>query len=216
MTPAAQHKSTGLPVLDRLLDQAGTVDFAPGKKVFYPKAPCRNFLWLVEGSIRVYKRAGMRELTLYHIQSDEPCFTSLCSRLYKLPFNAYGIAETPARALAIDREDFEQALGQSNDLACYLLRVLARRLHTVSALVADIAFEPLELRLACYLGYRFARTSDQALKLTHENIARELGISCLVTSRLLKSFERRGCIRLLHGAIEPVAPNKLPKKIRTK
>lgn len=118
------------------------------------------------------------------------------------------------RVLSIDREDLEHALGQSDDLACYLLRVLARRLHTVSALAADIAFEPLELRLACYLGYRFARAPGQPLKLTHENIARELGTTREVASRLLKHFERRGCIRLLRGAIEPVVPPTLIVHLR--
>lgn len=202
---------TGCLTLDRLLQRTETLTFAPGTVVFRPRRPASKFLWITEGSVRVYKHShDEREITLYRVGPHQPCFTSLNSLLYGTPVDVYGVAETAARARAIASSDLAQALEHSPDLARYLLRLLAERLHALTTLTADVAFNKLELRLACYLGHMFERSQGQPLKLTHEEIAHELGTSREVVSRLLKQFEHQGCLRLLRGTIERVSLEGLP------
>jgi CRP/FNR family transcriptional regulator len=119
------------------------------------------------------------------------------------------VAETAVRGLTVAREEFERAIERSPELARYLLRIMTERLHEVTALAAATAFDKLDLRLACHLGRMFERSNNQPLRLTHDDIARELGTSREVISRLLKQFEQQGCIRLARGMIELVAPQDL-------
>ena len=79
----------------------------------------------------------------------------------------------------------------------------------MTALTAAAVFDNLDLRLACFLGRMFERSNNQPLKLTHEDIARELGTSREVISRILKQFEHQGCIRLARGMIDLVALQEL-------
>jgi CRP/FNR family transcriptional regulator len=198
------------PALERLLLQADTIDIPPGTSVFHAPALRATFLWIRSGSVRVYKHsADGREITLYRMGADEPCFVCLNSMILGISTDTHGIAETEVRALAVTRENLEQAIERSPELSNYLLRIMTERLLEMATLAATTAFDKLDLRLACFLGRMFERSNNQPLRATHEDIARELGTSREVVSRILKQFEREGCIRLSRGAIELVAPEGL-------
>lgn len=201
--------------LERLLEKAELVDIPPGKSVFHAPGLCTRFFWILSGTVRVYKHsADGREITLYRMGPNEPCLVCLSNLILGIPNDTHGVAETAVRGLTVAREEFERATGLSPELARYLLRFMTERLHEVTALTAAAVFDKLDLRLACYLGRMFERSNNQPLKLTHEDIARELGTSREVISRILKQFEHQGCIRLARGAIEPIAPQEL--QTRTK
>jgi CRP/FNR family transcriptional regulator, anaerobic regulatory protein len=78
-------------------------------------------------------------------------------------------------------------------------------------LVGQVTFQHLDLRLACLLGQLFGECHDKILPITHQEIACELGTTREVTSRLLKEFERMGCIRLHRGSIELLSPHDLAR-----
>jgi len=52
------------------------------------------------------------------------------------------------------------------------------------------------------LGSLFERNKGKALKITHQEIAFELGTTREVISRILKDFERQNCVTLSRGQIE--------------
>jgi CRP/FNR family transcriptional regulator len=80
--------------------------------------------------------------------------------------------------------------------------------------VEQVAFQRLDLRLACLLGQLFERNKSAAISMTHEDLARELGTTRVVVSRLLKEFERMGCIRLQRGQIELLSSEALERLSR--
>ena len=196
--------------LKQLLDRAETVDIPPGTSVFHAPGLCARFFWILSGTVRVYKHsADGREITLYRMGPNEPCLVCLSNLILGIPNDTHGVAETAVRGLTVAREEFERATGLSPELARYLLRFMTERLHEVTALTAAAVFDNLDLRLACFLGRMFERSNNQPLKLTHEDIARELGTSREVISRILKQFEHQGCIRLARGTIELITPQDL-------
>lgn len=203
-------KVSACAALERLLEKAEPIDIPPGKSVFHAPGLCARFFWILAGTVRVYKHStDGREITLYRMGPNEPCLVCLSNLILGIPNDTHGVAETAVRGLTVAREEFERAIGLSPGLSSYLLRFMTERLHEVTALTAAAVFDKLELRLACHLGRMFERSSNLPLKLTHEDIARELGTSREVISRLLKQFEQQGCIRLARGAIELVAPQAL-------
>lgn len=96
----------------------------------------------------------------------------------------------------------------------FVLTTLSRRLGQMMALVEQVAFRQLDLRLAWLLGRLFGQCSASRLQITHQEIAMELGTSREVVSRMLKEFERMGCIRLGRGEIELLSPDTLSRLTR--
>jgi cAMP-binding proteins - catabolite gene activator and regulatory subunit of cAMP-dependent protein kinases len=65
------------------------------------------------------------------------------------------------------------------------------------ALIGDVAFGRMNVRLARLLLQRQA----EILRVTHQELAVELGTAREVVSRVLKGFERRGLIAAGRGRI---------------
>lgn len=104
---------------------------------------------------------------------------------------------------------FHAAMARSDAFRAFILTDLCRRMRELMQLVGHIAFDPLELRLACLLGQLFGQGNTALLDITHDELARRLGSTRVVTSRLLKDFERMGCIRLQRGRIELLSSESL-------
>jgi CRP/FNR family transcriptional regulator len=71
-------------------------------------------------------------------------------------------------------------------------------------IIENIAFR----RMDCRLAEKLLRLSEdqQAISITHQALAIELGSAREVISRLLKEFEHKGWIRLGRGMISVIDP----------
>ena len=113
--------------------------------------------------------------------------------------------------MVIPAESFHRALSQSEGFRNLILSTLAQRLNGMMQLVERVTFQGLDLRLACLLGQHFRQRNIARLPITHQELAGELGTTREVISRLLKEFERMGCIKLYRGQIELVSPDALAR-----
>lgn len=76
--------------------------------------------------------------------------------------------------------------------------------------VDDVAFRRMDIRVSELL---LARSGGRAgnLRITHQEIADELGSSREVVSRILEDFKSRGLLRLFRGGVEVVNPQAMQR-----
>ncbi len=190
------------PDSDTLFEALDQVRIPAGTRLFQQSERCEHFMWLLEGTIRVYKHSPEgREITLYRVNPGELCVLSLQCLLTDEGFPAEAVAEDGILGLTLSRSDFDSALDDSKEFRRYLLQVLSKRIGDVVQLVSEVTFQRLDLRLACLLGQLFERSGGGALETTHAKLARELGTTREMVSRLLKDLEHQQCIRLSRGKI---------------
>ncbi len=209
-----------LPGLEALLaqpwsdifDTRTTRHIAKGTYLFRESERCTHFMWLLEGSVRVFKHSSSgREITLYRVTPGELCVLSLQCLLEDKGFPAVAVAETELRGLTLSKAEFDRAIDNSSEFRRYLLRTLSRRLGDVVQLVSDVTFHRLELRLTCLLNRLFRESGGAAIQVTHARLAQELGTTREMISRILKELEMRRCIRLQRGEIQLVSAEAFPE-----
>ena len=181
-----------------------------GTHLFRESERCECFMWLLEGTVRVYKhsREG-REITLYRVNPGDLCVLSLQSLLMGSGFPAEAVADTDLLGITLSQTDFDRAVDESRPFRRYLLENLTQRLGDIVQLVSEVTFNRLDLRLACLMGQLFERSNGEPLKTTHAQLARELGTTREMVSRILKEFEKQQCIRLARGEIYLVSSDGL-------
>jgi len=191
------------PLWVETIEQAKAMTVEPDTTLFSGTATCNNFMLILEGTIRIYQTApDGREITLYRVEAGDLCILSLNSLLKKKSFNAIAITESPVKALALSSDNFKNMMNSSQMFREYVVNILTERLCETIYMVQDTAFNHLNMRLACMLGSLFERNKGNALKVTHQEIAFELGTTREVISRILKDFERQNCVTLSRGQIE--------------
>ncbi|MBI3545852.1 MAG: Crp/Fnr family transcriptional regulator [Gammaproteobacteria bacterium] len=211
---------TAFPTLNSITDpawldalQSAKEQTMPAKVVVIHKNdPCRSFLLVTQGIIRVYQSTeGGREHTLYRTQAGEICILTLQNLLAGTDYSAEAVTEEEVKVVSIPAEYFYRALSRSENFRNLILSTLAHRLNSMMQLIEQVTFQGLDLRLACMLGQLFGQRNAASISVTHQDLAAALGTTREVISRLLKGFERMGCIKLRRGEIELLSPEALTR-----
>ena len=185
-----------------IVNLANAITLPADTPLLQPDTPCRQFMLLLKGSVRIYQQTpNDREATLYRIHGGDLCVLSINGLIQKKDFGAFAQTETDILALTFSRELFMEAMAKSAPFREFILLELTNRFNDVLALMEEIVFENLDTRLICLLARLSRESEDDILHITHRELARELGSSREVISRLLKGIEKQGCIELGRGVI---------------
>ena len=177
------------------------VRLAPGDFLFREGDASKEFAAVGVGSIRVFRiGATGREITLYHVRSQQSSLVSMLAALLGRPVIATGQAEVATEAVVLPATELREWVVTSDPMRRYIFETVTRALVDVTTLLEDVAFRTMESRLAALLLQHFA-TAD-VISMRHEDIAAELGTAREVVSRLLENYERRGAINLSRGRVE--------------
>jgi CRP/FNR family transcriptional regulator, anaerobic regulatory protein len=177
------------------------VSLAPGEFLFREGDASTEFAAVGAGSIRVFRvGATGRDITLYHVRSQQSSLVSMLAVLLGRPVIATGQAEVATEAVLLPATSLREWVVSSDPMRRYIFETVTRALVDVTTLLEDLAFRSMESRLAALLLQHFA-TAD-VISMRHEDIAAELGTAREVVSRLLETYEKRGAVSLSRGRVQ--------------
>lgn len=182
-------------------DKAFLAKIPAGRDVFLEGDQVGAIALLVSGVVRVYKIGETgREITLYRFGNGESCILTANAILSQETFPAIATVEKEAEAVMVPAEAFRDWVRRSDSWREFVFDLLSQRLSTVMALVDEIAFRRMDTRLVNFLIERSRMSAS--VRLTHQEIAAELGSSREVISRLLEDFAAEGILLSSRGKIE--------------
>lgn len=194
----------------RLINQAQPYSAPPHTMMQTQPGPYDHFFLLMEGSTRVFQTdENGRELTFFRNYPGDICPHNLHKLFHSTPGNGYVQAETAIHGLQISQRVFNQVLLESESFRTFIFRRLSRSFNDLTASLEESVFSKLDIRLCHLLHKLFTRCGQPTLKITHQQLANELGTTREVISRSLKELEQKGCLKITRGYLTLVAPEKL-------
>jgi len=187
-----------------LMQEAGanTVSVPAGSVIFHDGDVCNTYVLVTSGSIRVQKNdPNGREILLYRVEEGQNCMLTTICVLGKQPYPAEGIAETDVEMLVLSISAFDEMLIKSASFRQCVMRNIGRRIADLMALLEDVAFGRMDVRLAKFL-LKYQQENKGLICCTHKQIAIELGTVREVISRLLKDFERNAWVNLSRNKVQ--------------
>ena len=179
-------------IAERILAESSLVRAPAGSVLFDARQPCRGFPLVLEGSARVSKSTpGGREILLYRVEPGQGCILSGGCLLGDTDYTARAVAESDSVLLSIPPALFQSLMVDAEPFRRFVFGMYGERLADVMALVEEVAFRRLDVRLARLLAAR-----GPVLETTHQKLADELGSVREIVSRLLRGFEERAWVRL--------------------
>ncbi len=190
------------------MQDAKKVTLAESTTVFRDGDPCRSYLLVLRGSVRVQKVSESgKEIVLYRVESGQTCILTTSCLLADDDYLAEAITETEVEAIAIPTASFHDALSHSPEFRKFVFHSYGKRIATLMALVEALAFGRMDARLAHRL--LDIKSTKGEISVTHHELAADLGTAREVISRLLKDLERHGWIKRHRGRIEILVPDAL-------
>ncbi len=182
-----------------------------------------SYLLLMEGKARFQKLSkNGRQITVLRVNGGQSCALATACLLSNSPLPASAITESDIWGGVISKADFLLCLQKSPSFRRFLFSNFANQLHDVMRLIEQLAFEPLDIRIANYL---LANSDEQSVvNKSHQEIADELGTVREVVTREIRTLKNHGWISVARGyitlrnrvALSSLASSKLTPSTNTK
>ena len=180
---------------------ASLVRLPAGSDVFAEGDQVESIALLLSGVVRVYKIGETgREITLYRFGLGESCVLTASAILNRKTFPAIATVEQDGEAVMIPAETFRGWVRRDDLWREFVFDMLSQRLARVMEILDEVAFHRMDARVASLLLTR-SRVRNP-MRITHQEIAAELGSSREVISRVLENFARRSLVRVGRGEVE--------------
>ena len=197
--PILEHADPGL--LREFQQSAFFARIPAGHDVFIEGDPVDAIALLISGVVRVYKIGETgREITLYRFGNGESCILTANAILSQKNFPAVATVEKEAEAVMIPADTFRDWVRRYDLWREFVFELLSQRLSAVMAIIEEVAFRRMDVRVAALLTERGRKSG--LIHVTHQEIAAELGSSREVISRILEDFSAQGMVEVSRGSIK--------------
>ena len=173
-----------------------------GQHICLEGSACEHLAFVMTGTARIYKVGETgREITLYRLDAGECCILTLACILSRKRFPAFAVSETQMQAIIVPAPIIRRWTEELPVWRQYAWNLVASRLGDIISLVEEITFRRMDERLNYHLARSELFPPGTRVRVTHQQIATELGTSREVVSRLLKDLEQRELVELGRGWI---------------
>lgn len=149
---------------------------------------------VVSGLIKVFTRSDDKELLLYYIKPKESCIMSFSAGLKNQPSPVYAVTEEETDALLLPVDRLINWTLQFPEINSLFFHLFSLRYNELLDTINHILFDQLDKRLYDYLQKK-AELTTNPLKISHRQIASDLGTAREVISRVMKKLENEGKVR---------------------
>jgi len=197
------YPSFELPLVEAIASQAILKTFNTGDVLMKPGQYFKSTMLVTSGRVKVSKESGDGlEFFMYYLEPGSACALSiLCAARYEQSeLLAKAVEET--EVILIPVQLLNQLMSGYQGWHLFVMDTYRKRFEEILTLIDHTVFKGLDERLEFYLKKQRDSLKSDELKMTHEEIATDLGTSRVVISRLLKQMEIDGKLKLNRNAID--------------
>lgn len=194
---------------DYIVRHSSAVTYPQGAHLHNPEE-CSGVILVKTGCLRLYIMSDSgRDITLYRLYPGDICMLTASCVLQAITFDVFADAEEESQCYVISGPAFAQISERSPYVKIFALETAVDRFSDVMWVMQQILFMSIDRRLAIFLSDEIARTGQESINLTHEQIARYIGSAREVVSRMLKYFSNEGIVEVSRKGIKILDKNRL-------
>ncbi len=193
-------------LLNQAVYDSGQVkSFQAGTTILNVDAYIKTIPIVLSGSIKVIKTdAEGRELLLYYIKPAESCIMSFLAALHNDTSKITAIIEEDAEILLIPIAKASEWIREFPEWSDFIFTLYQKRFEELLDVVNSVAFQKVDARLLTLLRQKSILFQSKDIRVTHQQLSDDLGISREAVSRVLKQMEKDGLIVLYRNRIQLV------------
>jgi CRP/FNR family transcriptional regulator len=145
---------------------------------------------VVEGAIKVFTRFKEKELLLYYIRPDESCIMSFAASMKNEPSKVFAFTEVDTKAILLPISKIENWFNNHPQFNTLFFNLYEERYADMLDTINHLLFDKLDHRVLIHLQKKVEISGNKLIKITHKQIANELGTAREVISRIIKKLEK--------------------------
>ena len=174
-----------------------------GAPLINPGTRSEHMPMVLSGTLRIMREDDEgNELFLYYLTRGESCTMTFSCCMADKQSQIRAVAEEDTTIFGLPHHLLDDWMMRYRSWKNFVLTAYDQRMNELVETIDQIAFQGLDQRLISYLQQRADIGTDNIITSTHQQIAADLNVSREAISRLLKTLEKQGNIRLGRNKIE--------------
>ena len=157
---------------------------------------------VLDGLIKVMTQHEDKEYLLYYIKPSESCVMSLTAGIKRRQSLIEAITEIKSDILLIPADQIQHWLDQFPKFNKLFYQQYEDRYTDMIETVHHLLFDKLDKRIYHYLVEKSQTLQTNPIRISHRQIAQDLGTAREVVTRVMKQLERDEKVRQWQEAIE--------------
>lgn len=144
---------------------------------------------VTKGLVKVYTRHEDKELLLYYIKPNESCIMTFDASLNNSPSKIYASTEEDSTVLLMPVQKVLAWLKEYPEMNHLFFKQYNARYTELIEMILQVLFEKMDKRILEYLKSKVEIKRQNPVKISHRQIANDLGTAREVVTRILKKLE---------------------------
>jgi CRP/FNR family transcriptional regulator, anaerobic regulatory protein len=152
--------------------------------------------------VKVFIGQEDKELLLYYIQPRQSCIMSFSAALKNEKSKFFALAEKDSTVLVIPADKLSRWVTEYPAINQLFYQQFDMRYMELIDTINHLLFDKLDKRVFDYLSEKISITGINPIKISHKQVANDLGTAREVISRIVKKLEHQNKVKQHHDSIE--------------
>lgn len=190
------------PELVREIIKESTIKEIPkGTEILREQQYVKVLPIVIDGLVKVYSRFDDKELLLYYIEPAQSCVMTFYAALKNTPSKVYAKTEEDSTVILIPVRVLPIWLKEYPDFNELFYNQFNLRYSELLDTIGHLLLNRMDKRLYEHLKKKSELTDRNSIRMSHRQIANELGTAREVVTRVLKKLETEGKLSQNSGEI---------------
>ncbi len=189
-------------LIDELMEVAIEKDIPDKTEILREGQYVKVIPIVLDGLVKVFSRYDDKELLLYYIRPNESCIMSFSASMKNEPSKVFAMTEGATKALLIPTDRVDHWIKKYPGFNTLFYQQYNLRYSELLETISQVLFNKMDRRLFDYLQEKVNITGNNPLKISHRQIANDLGTAREVVSRVMKKLETEGKVKQHPNNIE--------------
>lgn len=189
-------------LVEEIIGKGQVLELEAGQEILREGQYVKVVPIVLEGLIKVYSRFEDKELLLYYIEPNESCVMSFSAALENAPSEVFAITEAPTKALLLSSDELQHWTKTYPGLNRLFFTLFNARYSELIDTINHLLYQKMDTRLLNFLKERVRVKGQNPIKLSHRQIAQELGTAREVVTRIMKRLETEALVRQEESGIK--------------
>ncbi len=179
-------------LLEKIIEKSSVQEFPKGTEILREEQYVKVLPIVINGLVKVYSKFDEKELLLYYIEPDQSCVMTFYAALKNTPSKVYAITEEDSKILLIPVKHLPNWLKEFPDFNILFYNQFNLRYLELLDTIRHLLLDKMDKRLYDHLKKKSLLINNNSIKMSHKQIAKELGTAREVITRVLKKLETDG------------------------
>ncbi|MGZ8509822.1 MAG: Crp/Fnr family transcriptional regulator [Chitinophagaceae bacterium] len=192
----------GQELMNKILGESAIKEFPKNTELIREGQYVKVVPIVLKGLVEVFTRLEDKDLLLYYIQPGESCIMSFSACLKSEKSKIFAITQEETTAILIPSDKLSRWVFEYPNINQLFYQQFDLRYTELIDTIHHLLSDKLDKRLLHYLKEKISITGKNPIKISHKEIANDLGTAREVVSRLIKKLENQNKVKQHHDSIE--------------